>query len=121
MRRFSLLAAIALFLLPATSARAAGEERAAVQKGVQFLKSQISTMNPGFAGVSALAMIKADVPLNDPGLSACLAQFASTFTGTTYTPATKGGPDIYEASVVLLALVNIDPIAYKPQIDAVSQ
>ncbi len=93
----------------------------AVHRGVDFLKTQIPKMNSGEAGISALAMIKSHVPLNDPGLVACIARFGQNFNGTTYTPETKGGSEIYECSVAIMAMVNIDPVGYKPYIDAACQ
>ncbi len=122
MKRF-LPAVLALSAIanPSGWALAEGEERPAVQKGIQFIKSQVSGMSPGVAGLASLAMIKAEVPANDPALRDCMARFSSTFNGTSYKPAQVGGLDNYEAAVVSMALVNIDPIAYKPLFAACTQ
>ncbi|MDB5351109.1 MAG: lyase HEAT-like repeat protein [Planctomycetota bacterium] len=125
MRRFfALAAAIAVSGLASGTAWAQAE-RPAVQKGVQYLKSKVATMKVGETGIAALAMIKAEVAKDDPAIFACVQKFSTCFTGTlekpTYTPETRGGPDLYEAAVVLLALVSIDEIGYKPQINACAQ
>ncbi len=109
---------LALVGLGFTPARAqSGNERPAVAKAVQFLKSQVSGMTVGEAGIAALALYKAEVPVDDPGITACLAKVGQTFANGAYTPELRGGPDTYEATVVILALVNIDAIGYKPQIE----
>lgn len=97
--------------------------RPAVDRGVAYLKGHSAQLkDAGEAGISALAMIKAGVPASDPGLRDTIARFAVTFTKEGgYQPESKGGPDTYEASVVCLALVNLEAIDYKPQIDLVSQ
>jgi hypothetical protein len=76
---------------------------------------------PGEAALAGLAMVKAELPVNDPALIACLSRVAANFSGTTYIPGRTGGPDIYEAAVIALLLSNLDPVTYKPQIDAVAQ
>jgi len=127
MRRiFPLAAAIAALGLASPTARAqSGRERPAVDRGVGFLKSQVARLDPGVAGLTALALNKSGLPADDPAIGTCLARIAPTFSGTvespTYTPALRGGPDLYEASVVLISLVSIDFIAYKPQINACAQ
>ena len=96
--------------------------RPAVDRGVNYLKGHVNQLkDAGEAGISALAMIKAGVAHNDQALLDTIARFAVTFKDGGYQPETKGGPDTYEASVVCLALVNLEPIDYKPQIDLVAQ
>ena len=123
-----LLASLAVVGVLANSAPAqdkgvVARARPAVDRGVSYLKGHATQLkDAGEAGISALAMIKAEVPKNDPDFLATVARFAVTFgKDGTYQPETKGGPDIYEAAVVCLALVNLEPIDYKPQIDLVAQ
>jgi len=96
--------------------------RPAVDKGVSFLKGHVNQLkDAGEAGISALALIKAEVPKDDPALLATIARFAVTFKDGAFVPETKAGPDIYEAAVICLALVNLEPVDYKKQIDLVAQ
>jgi hypothetical protein len=100
-----------------------GPERPAVNKGVAFLKGHVGELkDAGEAAFSALAMLKAEVPKDDPALVATVARFAVTFgKDGSYTPETRGGPDIYEAAVVVMALMNYDHVDYKSQIDLAAQ
>lgn len=96
--------------------------RPAVERGVAYLKGQVNNLkNAGEAGIVAMALNKSLVPPNDQAMVACLGRIGTCFSGEGYKPETRGGPDNYEASVVLMALVNLDHIGYKPQIDAVAQ
>ena len=99
---------------------ASAEPDPAALKGLGYLRSHAGHTQVGEAGLMALAMIKAEVPENDPALSACLGQIASRFSGSLYTPERQGGADIYEASVLCLALVNQDPKANQSRIQALA-
>lgn len=101
----------------------AGVEQPGVGRGIEYLKAQaMAGLAPGEAALAGLAMVKAELPVTDPALLACLGRVGSTFAGgTAYTPARSGGPDIYEAACICLLLSNLDPVTYKPQIDAVAQ
>lgn len=106
----------------AAGAAYAADVEPAVRRGLTFLARSGPTAPPGEAALAALAMIKANVPPTDPGLAGCLRQMNSQFTsGGVYSPRMSGGHDIYEAAVTLLALANLDPVAYKPQIETVAQ
>lgn len=121
-RPLTLAAAIAAFVaLAGTSLAQTGAERPAVERGVTFLKGQIENMDSGMAGIAALALIKTGLPPNDPGIAACLGKIAPSFQDGGYKPLTNHAQGLYEASVVVLALVNIAHEDYKPQIDAASQ
>jgi hypothetical protein len=66
-------------------------------------------------------MVKADVPVSDPALGTALRTVLSRFQGTAYTPQLAPGPSNYEAAVTIMFLANLDPVAYRPQIDAAAQ
>ncbi len=92
-----------------------------VQNGLNYLKSKIGEMETGEAAFTALTLYKAEVPVNDPALVACLAKIGECFgQDNRYTPQMKDGANKYEAAVTLIALANIDYIGYKPQIEAVA-
>jgi hypothetical protein len=96
-------------------------EDPSIAKGVAFLRGAAARLAPGEAALAGLALVKAEVPGNDPGLAACLASVFATFPdGVTYTPQRSGGPEIYEAACIALLLSNLDPVTYKPQIQAVA-
>src|SRR5262249_35070308 len=92
----------------------------AVLKGLQYLRGQGAGrgVQAGEAALMALAMVKADLPLSDSGLTACLNQVRARFAGSTFTPQRKGGADIYEAAVIVMALGNADPVAYRAMIES---
>jgi hypothetical protein len=126
-------AALAILLLPVAlgwggrSVRAQGEDAPQIQRGVQYLRGVAGTLRAGEAALAALAMIKAEVPANDPGLTACLSTVDRRFAGTVFTPelgagqVAAGGPAIYEAAVIALMYVNLDPVTYRPRIEAVAR
>lgn len=96
---------------------AQGAESAVVGKGAQYLRSQAAQMGAGEAALATLAMVKAEVPLNDPALITCIQSMLTTINGTAYVPQKVGGLEVYEAGVVILALVALDPVQYKDQIE----
>ncbi len=106
------------------TARAEDAEGPAVLRGTQFLRGQAAGLKAGEAALAGLALVKAEVPATDPGMRACLKKVLERFATTsyTYTPDLPGpgGHSIYEAAVISLFLANLDPVAYKPQIDAVA-
>ncbi len=117
MRRISFVAVAAwLALLAGRPAFADQAWEPAVRRGVEFLRTQVPKMNSGEAALAALALYKAHVPVNDPALVACVGKFGANFNGTSYTPETRGGSEIYEASVAIMAMANIDRKGYKPYI-----
>lgn len=95
----------------------------AVIKGVQYLRGRITGLPAGEAALAGLAMVKAEVPPTDPGLAAALRTVLARFQGTAYTPqlAPPTGPSIYEASVTIMLLANLDPVAYRLHIDSAAQ
>lgn len=126
-------AILAILLLPIAlgsggrSACAQGGDAPLIQRGVQFLRSASGGLRAGEAALAALAMIKAEVPANDPGLNACLSTVDRRFAGTVFTPelgagqAAAGGPAIYEAAVIALMYANLDPVTYRSRIEAVAR
>ncbi len=123
MRRSRLLAAViaALVASAGTSQAQSGIERPAVDRGVAFIKGKLANLDSGQASIAALALIKSGLPVNDPGIITCLEKIQPSFTGPAYKPLTHHAQGLYEASMVVLALVNIAHEDYKPQIDAASQ
>src|SRR4051794_30006711 len=103
--RFSILVAALLAVIP-VPVRAADDP--AVQRGLQFLRTRSGSQGVGESALIALAMLKAEVPMSDPALAGCLAKVRTRFLSTGYSPERGGGPDIYEAAVVSMALANLD-------------
>jgi hypothetical protein len=89
-----------------------------VDKGVSYLKAATGGGQIGEVALGALAMIKAEVPATDPSLARALLAIEKRFNGTVYTPERSGGSEIYEAAVITLALGSLDPVSYKPHIEA---
>lgn len=116
------LALLSSHLLRPTPVRAqAGPEAGAVQRGVAYLRGQAGSLKVGEAALAALAMHKAEVPETDPAFRTCLNLVLSRFGPEGYNPELQGGHEVYEVGVVCMLLVNLDPYAYKPQIEAVTR
>jgi hypothetical protein len=119
MRRVVLL--VTVFMGAALVPQAQAQQvKGAVDRGLQYLKGKVGSMSVGEAGLTALTFNKADVPNNDPAMATALKLIFSTFKPEGYEPALRGGPEIYEAAVVAMALANIDPVQYKNYVAAVA-
>ena len=91
-----------------------------VARGVQYLRS--SGIGPtGETALKALAAIKAEVPASDPMVAGSIDKIRSRFNGSLYSPELRGGPDIYEASVSLMALANLNPEAFRAEIEVLAR
>jgi HEAT repeats len=96
---------------------ASGQTDPIVARGVEYLKGTTRSGGLGEITLSALALIKADVPASDPSLARALAAITKRFSSSDYTPERQGGPEIYEAAVTVMALSSLDPVTYKQQIE----
>ena len=112
-----LIFAIAASLVFDTSG-ASGQTDPIVARGVQYLKGTTGSGGLGEIALSALAMIKAEVPTSDPALARAITMIEKRFPGRRSTSERQGGPEIYEAAVIIIpALSSLDPVNYKPQIE----
>jgi len=92
-----------------------------VTRGVQFLRSQTPSLQAGEAALAGLALVKAEVPADDPAMFAALGIVGARFsTGGVYQPQRQGGHDIYEAGCIIMFLANLDAVTYKSHIQAVA-
>jgi hypothetical protein len=89
------------------------QQEQAVLTGAQYLRGRAANQQVGESAMIALALIKAEVPKNDPVITSCIAKIMKRFTGSGYDPERKGGPDVYEAAVVAMALANMDSEEYR--------
>src|SRR4051812_44803365 len=111
-------ALLAIFSPLTGSARAQQEQ--AVSRGVEFLRSHAGNQQVGETAMIALALIKADVPKNDPVLTSCVAKILKRFTSSGYDPERKGGHDVYEAAVVAMVLANMENEEYRSPMSLVA-
>ncbi|WP_435016845.1 HEAT repeat domain-containing protein [Tundrisphaera sp. TA3] len=91
-----------------------------VARGVRYLQAS-GGANTGESALKALALIKAEVPASDPMVADALGKIRARFSGSNYRPESGGGPDVYEASVTLMALANLDPVAYRAEIEGAAR
>ncbi|HKI18768.1 MAG TPA: hypothetical protein VKA15_12855 [Isosphaeraceae bacterium] len=84
----------------------AQEQEPAVISAIQYLRTSYKNQPTGESAMTALALLKAEVPANDPDLLACVARIHACLTTSTYEPVQKGGHDIYEAGVCAMVLAN---------------
>ncbi len=104
------------FLSPAGLA----QQEPAVNAGVAFLKKQ-GTPGPGQAAMIALALMKAEVPHNDPTVQSCLNTIRGRIgSGGEYVPQMGDGPGTYEAGAAIMALATEDPEANRSLISSVA-
>jgi hypothetical protein len=78
-------------------------------------------MQVGESALIAMAMIKAEVPPTDAALNACLSKVRARFTSSGFSPERSGGPDIFEAAVVAMALANLDAVARGANLEAIAR
>ncbi len=97
-----------------------GQQHPAVNRAITYLRGHVGpAAGVGENALAALAMVKAEVPHDDPALLTAIRTVESRFTtGGEYSPERHGGSDIYEAGVIILALANYDPVGRKRMIDA---
>ena len=92
-----------------------------VARGVEYLKAYGATGDAGESALAALAMLKAEVPPDDPAVRKALVPVFARFEQSAYKPQKGSGGEIYEAAVVLLALATLDPVAQRDKIAAAAQ
>ena len=93
-----------------------------ILRGVAYLRAGGGAVGgAGESALAALALIKAEVPANDPALATMLATVGRRFAGSLYQPEKGSGAQIYEAGVVILALANHDPTIHRAEIEATAQ
>lgn len=115
-----IVALVGALLGPAAGAR--GDNDPAVARGVQFLRSRIATEHQtGELALAALALLKAEVPPGDPAVASAVQRIRARFASGGYVPERRGGPDVYEAAVVALALANLTPESRRAELEAVAQ
>ena len=76
----------AAVMLVSSPIRGQEAQTPSVLRGVQYLRGQAARLDAGEAALAALAMVKAEVPPNDPGLEAALRRVLSRFSGSSYSP-----------------------------------
>ncbi len=91
-----------------------------VDRALAYLRAG-SGGGAGECALAALAMVKAEVPANDPALKGMLAIVQKRFAESSYHPERGTGAEIYEAGVVILALANHDATIHRAEIEAAAQ
>ncbi|GAC1464516.1 MAG: hypothetical protein NVSMB9_03250 [Isosphaeraceae bacterium] len=97
------------------------ENDPAVVRGIQFLRGRIGAGRVGEIALSALAMLKSDIPANDPSVARSIDLLRKRFVGGSYVPEQRGGHDIYEAGAVAMALSNLDSESRRAELSAIAQ
>ena len=97
-----------------------GAETAAVQRGLNYIRSRAPGNRVGESALMALCMTKSGVPDTDPALAKCVQNILSHFSGGSYSPQETGEHDVYEMGCVAMALSNVDAKQYKEQIQVIA-
>jgi hypothetical protein len=93
-----------------------GQQLPAVTSGVQYLKAHARGQQAGESAMIALALLKAEVPGNDPAVISCVERFKTRLTTGSYSPERSNGQSVYEAAAMVLALSNLDVTANRGDI-----
>ena len=130
MRKFDRLNAflIVLSLFCASPGRVAGADdplahikdpkvRAAITKGVQYVKSNLGLATSGASSLVAYTLIKAGEPANSQTVASLLKKIEQKVKNGKYRPTEHHR---YEAGVDLMALESADPKRYLPQMKAIA-
>ena len=113
--------ALLAFLAAVPSASAAGIEGPAVARAVDFLRGRAGGQGVGETALLGLALVKAELPPNDPAIQTAVARVFRSFPdGKTYYPERRGGSEVYEATCISLFFCNLDAVTFKPQIESVA-
>ena len=124
MGRASTLIGIACFCLaavaPGLPRASMADQEPAVLSAVQFLKGRSAGRSTGETAMIALALLKAEVPPDDPVLQACIAKLRTRFTSNSYQPEMGAGPGTYEAGVTAMVFSNLDASANRALIEMIA-
>ncbi len=105
---------LASLVMATASPNVYAQQEAAVQGGIQYLRTRLANQGAGESAMIALAMIKAEIPAADPALVACLTKIKSRFSSSEYYPERSNGQGPYEAGASAMALASHDPVANRP-------
>jgi hypothetical protein len=109
-----------LLIVAFFSPSAGAQQEPAVNSGVQYLRKS-GAKNPGESAMIALALMKAEVPHNDPAVQSCMSQLRGRFaTAGSYSPAMGDGSGTYEAAATIMALATEDAEANRSMIATVA-
>ena len=91
--------------------------KAAIEKGVSFLRGRAGSQQGGYDALCAYAMLKAKVKPSDPAVAKALERITGKVreSGEYYPPEYH----VYEAGVDLMALEAADPGKYKSHMSAI--
>ena len=90
----------------------------AINRAIAFLRTNVRDMGVGQAALAVLAMNKADIPNTDPDLQFLLQKILGQYSEAGYQPSERNEKGLYEAGCVCMALANVDPVGFKPQVQA---
>jgi HEAT repeats len=100
-----------------SSEYARAQQEPAVETGVRFLRARYAGKPAGESAMIALGLLKAEVPHADPAVQACISKIRSRFSSGGYNPEMGDGRGTYEATAVVMALSNLDPVENKSLIN----
>ncbi len=114
---------VLIFFLAASfpGARSSGQTTEAVSRGISYLKqASREEKEPGESALAVLALTKAGVSADDPSIAPYLKNMLKPFSGSSYNSRRSGGHEVYEAAVLLMALISLQDNEYREQIQAVA-
>jgi hypothetical protein len=95
---------------------------AAIERGRRHLLAHAkSPYGRGELALATLALAKTGTAVEDPRFAELVEDLVQATSGGEYAPAARGGPDNYEAAVVLMALAAVDPKRHRPNIELVAR
>jgi hypothetical protein len=115
------MAAVLLSGLSASAQQFTGPEGPIITRGVAYLKAHANDRQVGEAALAGLALVKCEVPPNDPVLQMIVNRIKGRFKEGRYDPDNEGGSGIYEAAVALMFLSNLSPATYKAELEGLTR
>lgn len=114
---------LSLWLCGASGFAASVEDvNAAIEQGRQHLLAHAKhPYGRGELALATLALAKTGTTVEDPRFAKLVEELVQATSGGEYAPAARGGPDNYEAAVVLMALAAVDPKRFQPNIEVVAR
>lgn len=121
-RCIAAIAAFATALLPGTGNATAADDaqiQQAIARGSAWLENAIAKEgDPGVEDLAALALLKSQLPATRGSIQTVVQKILQRVKNGEYTP---GSHHVYQAGVEATLLADIDPVAYKPQIEAMAR
>ncbi|MFO0957237.1 MAG: prenyltransferase/squalene oxidase repeat-containing protein [Isosphaeraceae bacterium] len=98
-----------------------GPEAPLINAGIGYIRPHADGDGLGEGVLAGLAMIKCQVKPNDPTIVKLVAKVRARLSTGVYTPENSGGSGLYETGIATMFLANVDPEAYRNEIELLAK